>query len=141
MSSFEYKISDPYPTLCSGVDTGFGWFSIIYCDHLVDDGEELYGEVDFNDRKIYIKFSYDLDVLKSTILHELYHICFYMSGMQRDSDKYNEEEVVGMLSNMMFILTHLNPDLILWIHNHEDRESLREYRTGLQGDYRGLLED
>lgn len=68
------------------------------------------GRVDKKEAKIFIDESMNLDVKNNTILHELFHIFYDVSGL---SEKSSEEEIVEAMSNQLFAAMMHNKDFFI----------------------------
>ena len=103
------------------VTIGFKTYKIVQ-ESLKD--EDLYGCVDFCKNIITIDPKQDSRNYKWTLLHEIFHIGYYLFGLGSDEDipQMGNEYLTAMSSNMVMFLWGLNKELFEYIFSEDDDE-------------------
>ena len=91
----------------------------------------IFGEADAHLQKIFVSPLTTLSQQQATVLHEMFHIIWSMSGMkQRIQGAYDtppnfmdfvEEEVARAFENAIFSMIKDNPQLFKWILNENSK--------------------
>jgi hypothetical protein len=73
-----------------------------------DGGGDLYGEITYEENKIYVwdKLSHDNQCV--TLLHEIIHGIFYLSGRKENR---NDEPLIEAISENLYQVIKENPDM------------------------------
>jgi len=84
--------------------------------------EELYGCVEFKENRIIVDPNQSPEDYKATLLHEIFHIGLDMFGLGDDEDipkSVTNEFLTAVTTNMIVLLSSMNPDLFKFLFNHE----------------------
>jgi len=88
-----------------------GWreYEIVQGEHRTGaDGGDLYGEISYENNKIYIYDKLDADNKAVTLLHEIIHGIFYLAGR---TDNRNDEGLIECLSENLYQVIKENPKI------------------------------
>jgi hypothetical protein len=85
------------------------------------DKDKLYGCVDFPKALITVDPNQTVEDYKGTLLHEILHVAFDLFGLGDDDEmpQISNEYITTITSNMMQLLTGLNPELFEFIFKDE----------------------
>jgi hypothetical protein len=72
------------------------------------------GKVIHRDKRIIVALSQHEEWQRETLLHEILHVCYFVSA-QAESKLSTEEEAVRPLSLMLFQTLQSNPQLTRWL--------------------------
>jgi len=83
--------------------------------------DNLYGCVEFPKALLTIDPNQSIEDYKSTLLHELCHIGLEIFGLDDDDEipTIGNEYLTTVISNMIFQLAGLNPELFQYIFNND----------------------
>lgn len=82
-------------------------YGIEACDNLHDDGNELYGQIDYLQEKILLNTAGSEEQQKATLIHELIH------GLDEMYSIGLKEKQVEKLGNAVYMLIKDNPEMFL----------------------------
>ena len=105
----------------SVVSVGFNKYTIVQASLKKDD---LYGCVDFCTNVLTIDPKQDSMNYRWTLLHEIFHIGYYIFGLGEDEDmpQIGNEFLTTASSNMVMFLWGLNKELFEFIFSEDDNE-------------------
>ena len=72
----------------------------------------LYGETDRYKDTIKIRTEQSPDQMRETLLHEVLHVCFDVSGLSHELEDDEEETIVRQLSPILLQALQDNPGLV-----------------------------
>lgn len=84
-------------------------YELIAKENLEDKNESVWGFVEYESSKIYVRSNISRQKKLQTVIHESLHAMFHESGL----DNYaNDEKIVTPLSNMLHQFLKDNPSLL-----------------------------
>lgn len=89
-----------------------GWreYNIIQDEHRTsDDGGDLYGQIEYEKNQIYLYDKQGEENKIVTLLHEIIHGIFYMSGQ---TEWRTNEDLINCLSENLYQVIKDNPELL-----------------------------
>mgnify|MGYP005813890867 CR=1 FL=1 len=112
------KVIKKTPTHPLVLKTGYREFKIVQKKL---DKESLYGYTEFPTNTIGIDPNQTIKDYKGTLLHEILHVGYDMFGLGDDDEMptLGNEFLVTVSSNMIQLLTSLNPELFEFIFSDE----------------------
>ena len=96
------------------IDLGYCTMKVVFCSELQEKGEKHFGLTDFSTKTIYILVTDDDRFNRETLHHELVHVALQSCGL-REFDRLPEEPITLGVSQMMFTMEALTPELFDWI--------------------------
>ena len=90
------------------VNLGWRTYKIEQGEHRSDVNGDLYGEIKYEDNKIFIYRELDNDNKAVTLLHEMIHWIFYNAGQE---DWRKNENLIECLSENLYQIIKANPEL------------------------------
>jgi len=105
------------------IDLGSIVYSILPIKDLLDDerAKKITGQISINDATIKIENDINSQLQAMTIIHEIIHHILMVSGHDEDIRPEIVEDFIDALANGMLITMRLNPDLIKFIGELDDR--------------------
>ena len=105
----------------------FGWaaFDITFKKDLSYMGDDCLGLTDFDKLEIILDDTAKDNVLRHTLLHEIFHVIFSTTGLRADDEdstvelKTTNEFVVESATRGLLLFQHLNPELWSVIFDEE----------------------
>jgi len=103
------------------VTIGFKTYKIVQAS-LKDD--DLYGCVDFCKNTITVDPNQDSRNYKWTLLHEIFHVGYYLFGLGSDEDmpQMSNEFLTEASSNMVMFMWGLNKEIFEYLFSEDDDE-------------------
>ncbi|MBS1007765.1 ImmA/IrrE family metallo-endopeptidase [Leuconostoc suionicum] len=84
-------------------------YELIAKENLEDKNESVWGFVEYESSKIYVRSNISKQKQLQTIIHESLHAMLHESGLD---DYANDEKIVTPLSNMLYQFLKDNPSLL-----------------------------
>ena len=84
-----------------------------------ENDSHLVGHIDLHAQKISICPKQGPDALADTVLHEMLHACFMVSGAPGSSEK--EEKIVSILTPILLDTLRRNPDLVDYLVGNDSK--------------------
>ena len=100
------------------VNAGWTVFPIFFEEDLKVDGDDCFGVTDFDTQQITIRSNVDDNMIKQTLIHEMWHVIWSTMGLRdHNEDPYkelvtNQEFLVEQTTRGSLLFQHLNP--VLW---------------------------
>lgn len=91
------------------VKIGWRTYAIEQAEHRSAEGGDLYGAINYDDAKIYIYDKQSEENKIVTLLHEIIHGIFYLSGQKEWREN---EQLVECLSENLYQVFKENPNLL-----------------------------
>ncbi len=85
--------------------------------HKETDSEELLGQADYQNGKIFISDRICDDEKKATLLHELFHTVLYDIGSDYNFTAKQIEHLCQIFSSSVIDLVRENPEIVKWFQN------------------------
>ena len=99
------------------VNAGWATFGIKFKKSVDYGGEACLGLTDFDTYQIFIRDSIADDVIRSTMIHEMWHVIFSTMGYRADDEDAHtpitttNEFIVEQATRGSLLFKHLNPEL------------------------------
>ena len=112
-SNLRQQIENNHPI----INAGWTIFPIFFEEDLEVDGEPCFGVTDFDTQTVTIRSNVSDEMMKQTLIHELWHVIWSTMGLRTDDEdplaelRTNQEFLVEQTTRGSLLFQHLNPYL------------------------------